>query len=219
MHQTLIRCAALLGSIGAVAACTSNGPFLTPPNPMTFFVTSAGPGAGANLGGLAGADAVCQKLAANVGAGSRVWRAYLSTTASGSTAAVNARDRIGKGPWQNAKGVVIAQDVAQLHGANNLNKQTALTESGAVINGRGDTPNQHDILTGSMPDGTAAPQNCGNWTQSGNGAAMVGHHDRMGLDDSVAAKSWNSSHPTRGCGQDALKATGGAGMFYCFAAN
>ncbi len=191
---------------------------------LGFFVTSTGSGKGADFGGLAGADAHCQKLAAAVGAGNRTWRAYLSTQASGSAPAVNARDRIGKGPWKNAKGEVIAKDVADLHGAgNNLNKQTALTEKGAVVNGRGDTPNQHDILTGTQPDGTAfasaEDRTCGNWTKSGDGSAMLGHHDRTGLDTSPPALSWNSSHPSRGCSDDALKSTGGAGYLYCFAAN
>jgi hypothetical protein len=191
---------------------------------LGFFVTSTGSGKGADFGGLAGADAHCQKLAAAVGAGNRTWRAYLSTQASGSAPAVNARDRIGKGPWKNAKGDVVAKDVADLHGAaNNLNKQTALTEKGAVVNGRGDTPNQHDILTGSQPDGTAfasaEDRTCGNWTKSGDGSAMLGHHDRMGLDTSPPSLSWNSSHPSRGCSDDALKSTGGAGYLYCFAAN
>ena len=193
-------------------------------NTMTFFVTSAGPGKGADLGGLEGADRTCQSLAQAAGAGGKTWRAYLSTQGQG---AVNARDRIGRGPWTNAKGVVIAKDLAELHGTNNLTKQTALTEKGAVVNGRGDTPNMHDILTGSQPDGTAFPptddRTCGNWTRSGAGAAMVGHSDRTGLDDSAPAKSWNSSHPSRGpgggCSQDDLRTTGGNGMFYCFAAN
>ena len=142
---------------------------------------------------------------------------------AGGTPAVNARDRIGPGPWRNAKGVVIAQNVAELHGANNLNKNTALTEKGESVNGRGDTPNQHDILTGSQPDGTAivgaVDTTCGNWTRSGDGAAMVGHHDRTGLDESAPAKSWNSSHQSRGCSLDALKATGGDARIYCFARN
>lgn len=190
---------------------------------ISFFVTSSGSGKGADLGGLEGADKHCQTLAQGVGAGSKTWRAYLSTQGAG---AVNARDRIGSGPWQNAKGVVIAKSVADLHGeSNNLNKQTAITEKGDVVNGRGDTPNMHDILTGSQPDGTAfaagEDRTCGNWTKSGaDGAAVVGHHDRMGLNDQPPAKSWNSSHPSRGgCSQDALKGTGGAGLFYCFATN
>jgi hypothetical protein len=206
---------ALAGSAGLAQAQQAD---------LGFFVTSTGSGKGADFGGLAGADAHCQKLAAAVGAGNRTWRAYLSTQASGSAPAVNARDRIGKGPWKNAKGDVVAKDVADLHGAaNNLNKQTALTEKGAVVNGRGDTPNQHDILTGSQPDGTAfasaEDRTCGNWTKSGDGSAMLGHHDRTGLDTSPPALSWNSSHPSRGCSDDALKSTGGAGYLYCFAAN
>jgi hypothetical protein len=157
-----------------------------------------------------------------VGAGGKTWHAYLSTQGAG---AVNARDRIGTGPWQNAKGVVIAKDVAELHGTNNLSKQTVLTEKGDMINGAGDTPNTHDILTGSQPDGTAFPagedRTCGNWTKSGAGAAMLGHADRTGLQDNPPAHSWNSSHPSRGpdggCSQSDLKSTGGAGLFYCFA--
>ena len=189
---------------------------------MTFFVTSTGAGKGADFGGLSGADAHCQSIAQSAGAGSRTWRAYLSTSAAGGSAAVNAKDRIGSGPWQNVKGEVIAKDVADLHGpSNNLTKQTALTEKGEIINGRGDTPNTHDVLTGSQPDGTAFAgaddKTCGNWTKSGEGYAVVGHHDRTGLDDSAPAKSWNSSHGSRGCGVDALKATGGAGLLYCFA--
>jgi hypothetical protein len=191
---------------------------------MSFFVTSAGPGKGADLGGLAGADKHCLSLATAAGAGNRSWRAYLSQQAAGGAPAVNARDRIGKGPWQNAKGVVVATDVDQLHGsANNLNKQTALTERGDGINGRGDTPNLHDVLTGSQPNGSvvagSADATCSNWTSSTAGAAMVGHHDKTGLDESAAAKSWNSSHLTRGCAADAIKTTGGAGLFYCFAAD
>jgi len=193
-------------------------------SPMTFFVTSTGAGKGADLGGLSGADAHCQHLAAAAGAGGRTWRAYLSTSAAGSQPAVNARDRIGKGPWQNAKGVVVAKNVAELHGTNNLTKETAITEKGQVVNGRGDTPNMHDILTGSQPDGTsmagdAAKTTCGNWTLSGDGAAIVGHHDRQGLKPDEPSRSWNSSHPSRGCSQANLAASGGAGLVYCFAVN
>jgi hypothetical protein len=194
---------------------------------MTFFVTSAGSGKGADLGGLAGADKHCQALAQAVGAGNRTWHAYLSTSASGGQPAVNARDRIGPGPWQNAKGVVIARDVNDLHGKNNLNKQTALNEKGEPINGRGDKPNMHDILTGSQPDGRAFSSDqdmtCHNWTSSTEGAAMLGHHDRQGLRDDDASQSWNSSHPSRGtgggCSQEALRGSGGNGLFYCFAVN
>jgi hypothetical protein len=181
---------------------------------MTFFVTSVGVGDGANLGGLEGADAHCAKLAEAAGSTGKTWKAYLSAEG------VNAKDRIGAGPWQNLKGDVIATDVANLHSADNkLSKATALTETGAVVNGRGDTPNQHDILTGSNPDGTlAAGQTCGDWTLNGEGSAIVGHSDRTGLDESDAAKSWNSSHPSRGCSQENLVGTGGAGLLYCFAA-
>ncbi len=194
----------------------------------SFFLTSAGPGKGADLGGVEGADKHCQSLAQATGAGTRTWHAYLSTQAADGKPAVNAKDRIGKGPWQNVKGVVIAKDVADLHSAgNNLTKQTALSEKGDVINGRGDTPNRHDVLTGSQADGTAfAPETdrtCKNWTSSTQGAAMVGHSDRIGLRDDDASKSWNSSHPSRGpdggCSQADLKSTGGDGLLYCFAVN
>jgi hypothetical protein len=193
----------------------------------TFFVTSAGPGKGADLGGLAGADRLCQQLAQAVGAGSHTWHAYLSTQADDGQTAVNARDRIGRGPWQNSKGVVVAKDVEELHGANNLTKQTDLTEKGDVVNGRGDTPNKHDALTGSQPDGKAFPpdedKTCHNWTSSTQGTAIVGHIDRQGLRDDDASKSWNSSHPSRGpdggCSQADLRSTGGDGLFYCFAIN
>jgi hypothetical protein len=190
--------------------------------PLGFFITSAGSGDGANLGGLAGADAICQKLAAGAGAGNRTWRAYLSAAASGSQAAVNAKDRIGSGPWANAKGVVVAQNVADLHSDNNkLGKEGSLTEKGAVWNGRGDTPNMHDILTGSNMDGTlatgAGDTTCGNWTSNkGDGSALVGHHDKQG--GGANPNSWNSAHPSKGCSQANLVATGGAGAFYCFAA-
>jgi hypothetical protein len=194
----------------------------------SFFVTSVGIGNGANLGGLAGADNYCQTLAQAAGAGAKTWRAYLSTQGADGKSAVNARERIGKGPWQNSKGVVIAKDVAELHSAaNNLTKQTALTEKGDVNNGRGDTPNRHDVLTGSQPDGNAFAgaddRTCKNWTSSTQGSAMLGHSDRIGLRDDDASKSWNSSHPSRGpdggCSQADLKSTGGDGLFYCFAAN
>jgi hypothetical protein len=193
-------------------------------SPMTFFISSVGSGKGADLGGLAGADKLCQSLAAAAGAGKRTWRAYLSTTAAGGQPAVNARDRIGKGPWHNKEGRLIARSVAELHGTNNINRTFALTEKGTRVNGRAETPNMHDILTGSQPDGTAlagdaAKTTCSNWTSSGDGAAMVGHHDRWGLRDDAASISWNSSHPSRGCSQDALRSSGGAGLLYCFAAN
>jgi hypothetical protein len=190
---------------------------------MTFFVTSVGSANGADLGGLAGANAHCQQLAEAVDA-SGTWRAYLSTQASGGQPAISARDRIGTGPWRNALGVVIAANVAELHGQNNLTKATALTEKGQPVNGQGGTPNMHDMLTGSQPDGTAFigtdDMTCGNWTRSGpEGAAMLGHHDRMGLRDDAAPKSWKSAHASRGgCCQTALQSTGGAGLFYCFAA-
>jgi hypothetical protein len=189
---------------------------------MSFFVTSTGPGKGADLGGLSGADKQCQTLAEAAGVKGKTWHAYLSTQGPD---AVNAKDRIGKGPWQNAKGETIAKDVAELHGKNNISKQTALNEKGAMVNGRGDTPNMHDMLTGSQPDGTAfaagEDRTCGNWTKSTQGSAMMGHHDRQGLRDDDASKSWNSSHPSRGpdggCSQNDLKSTGGNGLFYCFA--
>jgi hypothetical protein len=191
-------------------------------NNMTFFITSTGPGKGADLGGLEGADRQCQLLAQAVGAGNRSWRAYLSTSAADGKPAVNARDRIGSGPWQNAKGVVIARDINELHGTNKINKETALNEKGETVNARGDKPNMHDILTGSQPDGRAfsgdQDMTCRNWTSSGEGAAMVGHHDRQGLRDDESSKSWNSSHTSRGCNQDALRSSGGNGLFYCFAA-
>lgn len=199
---------ALLAVIGATSSQEAT---------MSFFVTSVGSGKGADLGGLAGADAHCSSLAEAAGVTGKTWRAYLSTSDT------DARDRIGKGPWFNAKGVKIADDVASLHSdANAITKQTALDEKGQMVNGRGDTPNRHDVLTGSKPDGTKiADQTCGDWTLSGaEGVAMMGHHDRTGLDDSAAAKSWNSSHASRGgCSQEALKGTGGDGLFYCFAVN
>jgi hypothetical protein len=197
--------------------------------PMSFFATSVGSGKGADLGGLAGADAHCQKLATAAGASGKTWRAYLSvppTLAAGTTPAapaVNARDRIGNGPWHNAKGMLIARDVAHLHDGNNISKETALDERGNPVKGRGDTPNEHDMLTGSRSDGTAfAPQTdttCKAWTSSTEGSAIVGHHDRVGPNTDNWAKSWNFSHQSAGCSQEALIRTGGAGKFYCFAAN
>lgn len=218
--------ASLVAAVAAVASFAAQ-PSLAQSANTTFFVTSAGPGNGANLGGLEGADSQCQKLAQAAGAGGKTWHAYLSTQAADGKPAVNARERIGKGPWQNAKGTVIAKDVAELHGTNNLTKQTALNEKGEVINGRGDTPNRHDVLTGSQPDGTAFAagddRTCKNWTSSTQGSAMVGHSDRIGLRDDDASKSWNSSHPSRGpdggCSQADLRSTGGDGLLYCFAVN
>jgi hypothetical protein len=214
-------------TIAATLAACSATPVTPPTGPLSFFVTSEGPGNGANLGGLAGADAHCQKLATAAGAGNRTWRAYLSTGWTSTTPAVNARDRIGAGPWFNAKGVLIARNVADLHGAgNNITKQTALNEKGGLVNGRVDQPNTHDILTGSRADGTAfssAPgqpeMTCGEWSKSGDGSAMTGHHDRSGLSPDAWSVSWNSSHNTVGCSPDALRRTGGAGLFYCFAAD
>ncbi|MER8882670.1 hypothetical protein NKJ28_28225 [Mesorhizobium sp. M0145] len=204
----LLTATALLAVIGAASSQEAT---------MSFFVTSVGSGKGADLGGLDGADAHCSSLAEAAGVTGKTWRAYLSTSDT------DARDRIGKGPWFNAKGGKIADDVASLHSdANAITKQTALDEKGQMVNGRGDTPNRHDVLTGSKPDGTKiADQTCGDWTLSGaEGVAMMGHHDRTGLDDSAAAKSWNSSHASRGgCSQEALKGTGGDGLFYCFAVN
>jgi hypothetical protein len=190
---------------------------------MSFFVTSTGKGNGADLGGLEGADAHCSALAKAAGSKETNWKAYLSTTLPGGDAGVNARERIGKGPWYNAKGVMVAKNVNDLHsGKNNINKQTALDEKGNPIKGRGDTPNEHDILTGSDPMGlystAGGDTTCGNWTKSGDGSAIVGHHDLQGLKDTRHQKSWNSSHGSRGCSQDQLKASGGAGLFYCFAA-
>lgn len=209
-----VAMAGVLLAMGAQAA--------QPSPDMSFFVTSAGLGKGADLGGIAGADRHCQQLAETAGAGKKQWHAYLSATAAGGTAAVNARDRIGKGPWYNAEGRLIARNVDELHTLNGINRMTALTEKGARVNGRADSPNTHDILTGSKPDGTVAVSDkdttCGNWTKSGDGSAIVGHHDRWGLQDDEPARSWNASHPSRGCSQDNLKASGGAGLLYCFAA-
>ena len=192
------------------------------PANMSFFITSEGPGNGANLGGLAGADRHCQELAAAVGAGSKTWHAYLSTKASQGQPAVNARDRIGSGPWHNAKGMLVARNVADLHSDSaNLTKQTILTQRGDTVNGRGDQPNKHDILTGSQMDGTTSSSaddtTCRNWTSNGEGSALVGHHDRTG--GGANPTSWNSAHGSRGCSQENLRGTGGDGLFYCFAIN
>ena len=216
-----------LPALAAVALVTAG--LFTPVHAQTadkkmgFFTTSANPGKGADLGGLAGADKYCQSLADAAGAGKRTWRAYLSTTDKSGGKVVNARDRIGKGPWYNAKGELIAKNLDELHTSPNMSKQTILTEKGAVVNGLGDTPNMHDILTGSDSQGKAmiggtADTTCGNWTSSDAGSAMVGHSDRQGLREDVAAKSWNATHPSRGCSMPQLRASGGAGMFYCFAA-
>jgi hypothetical protein len=207
----------LQSAVAAIAL--SIAPAALAQNSLSFFITSAGSGDGANLGGLAGADSHCQKLAAAVGAGNRTWRAYLSTSGPGG---VNARDRIGQGPWFNAKGIKIADKVADLHSEKaNTGKETSLTEKGEIVNGRGDTPNKHDILTGSQMDGTAAAGDpktttCNNWTSNGEGSALVGHHDRQG--GGANPNSWNSAHGSKGCSQENLRATGGDGLFYCFAA-
>jgi hypothetical protein len=212
---------ALATSVVLAAAAGSPG-LQAQQSGMTFFITSAGSGNGGNLGGLEGADALCAKLAQSVGATAKTWRAYLSTTGAKPG---NARDRIGRGPWQNAKAIVVARTLDELHGENNLNKETALNEKGGVVNGRGDKPNQHDILTGSDPQGRAMAggadkdTTCNNWTSADTGSAIVGHHDRQGLDKSPPMLSWNSSHPSKGCSQQALVSTGGAGLLYCFASN
>jgi hypothetical protein len=213
-------------SLAAPAGQAQQGPPQSPN--MTFFVTSTGPGKGADLGGLAGADRLCQTLAQAAGAGSKTWHAYLSTQAVGDATAVNARDRIGHGPWQNFKGEVVARNVDDLHSdSNKLSMQTSLTERSTIVAGSGYTPNYHDALTGSQADGRAFPpgedRTCHNWTSSTQGTAMLGHIDRRGLRDDAASKSWNTSHPSRGpdggCSQDDLRSTGGNGLFYCFAAN
>jgi len=209
---------AAAGAAIVLAACAGMSS-----SPMSFFVTSSGSGKGGDLGGLDGADQRCQALAEAAGAAGKTWRAYLSAPASGSSPAVNARDRIGNGPWANAKGVVVAQGLADLHGENNINKETALDERGNRVKVRGDTPNQHDILTGSNMDGTlstqAADTTCKGWTSSNEGSAIVGHVDRAGTNpDPVRNVSWNSSHGTPGCSTEALAKVGGGGLFYCFAA-
>jgi hypothetical protein len=214
-HMTWAVAAALAVGVGAHVLGAQGAAQANPQ--MSFFITSAGSGDGANLGGLAGADAICQNLAKAVGAGNKQWRAYLSTQGAN---AVNAKDRIGPGPWFNSKGVQIAANVAELHSdKNNLTKETQLTEKGTVVNGRGDTPNQHDILTGSNLDGTTFPagedHTCNNWTSNSTGSAQVGHHDRQG--GGANPTSWNNAHASKGCSQQNLIATGGNGYFYCFA--
>ena len=228
MYNMMRSTALAAAGLSMLAGCAGMQAGQPGPKNMTFFVTSVGAGKGANLGGLEGADKHCQALAQAGGAGERTWRAYLSTQAPGLSDPnfVNARDRIGTGPWQNAKGVVIARNIEDLHSANNnINKDTAIDEKGQPVKGRVDKPNEHDILTGSRPDGTAyagapfADMTCGNWTKGGTeGSAMVGHFDRGGPIDTTWATSWNSSHPTRGCDQPGLISTGGAGLLYCFAA-
>jgi hypothetical protein len=226
MHPSRLLIALTAASAALLTACAT----APASGPMSFFITSVGSGNGANLGGLAGADAHCQKLAAAAGAGGKTWRAYLSVPGAfpgagrpQGVASVNARDRIGAGPWFNAKGQLIARDVAHLHNGNRINKDTGLDERGNVVRGRGDTPNEHDILTGSRADGTAfAPQTdttCKAWTSSTDGSAIVGHHDRIGPLPENWATSWNFSHQSAGCSQEALVRTGGSGKLYCFASN
>jgi len=226
MHDAM-RYAVLAAALAALGGCATGQPGEA--GGMTFFVTSTNPGKGGDLGGLDGADRHCQALAGAAGAGGRTWRAYLSTQGSAlnDPKVMHARDRIGSGPWHNAKGALIARNVEELHAAsNNVTKETALDEKGQMVNGRTEKPNKHDILTGSRIDGTAFPggvaflpdMTCGNWTKSGaDGSAMTGHHDRAGPIDHAWATSWNSSHPTRGCTQDGIRSTGGDGLFYCFA--
>jgi len=229
MMKTMTRTFGLgvtLAIVGGSYLATAQQPPATPPQPMSFFVTSAGSGKGADLGGIAGADRICQTLATAAGS-TKTWHAYLSAAAANGQAAVNARDRIGAGPWYNAKGARVAQNVGDLHGdtleqarrGNNLTKATAITEKGDTVNGVGDTPNRHDMLTGSQLDGTAftdgADHTCGNWTSGAAGTAQLGHHDRTGGGNT----SWNSTHASRGCSQENLVSTGGAGLFYCFAIN
>ncbi|KGH30440.1 MULTISPECIES: hypothetical protein [Comamonas] len=224
-RRLVLSASTALAAAALIVGCGAMGP--SGGNPMSFFITSTNPGKGGDLGGLAGADRYCQSLAASVGAGNKTWRAYLSNAALNGQPAINARDRIGNGPWPNAKGVVIATSVADLHSANaKVGKDTSLTEKGEVVSGFGDEVNRHDILTGSRPDGTlAVPEpgkdtTCGNWTKSDGGSAIVGHHDHKGTNpDPVANASWNSSHGTRGCSVDQLKQSGSAGLMYCFATN
>jgi hypothetical protein len=218
---------AYFGLAAASLSIAAAQPAQAQPANTSFFVTSVGIGNGGNLGGLAGADNFCQTLAQASGVGAKTWHAYLSTQAADGKPAINARDRIGNGPWQNAKGMVIAKNVAELHGGNHINKETALTEKGEIVNGYGDNPNRHDILTGSQPDGIAFSgpddRTCKNWTSSTQGAAMVGHSDINGPATVPTVKSWNAAHPSRGpdggCSQKDLISTGGVGLLYCFAVN
>jgi hypothetical protein len=217
----------LIGTAAAIAAAVGTAGVVRAQNQpaMSFFITSVGVGDGANLGGLAGADRHCQQLAQAAGAGNKTWHAYLSAAAANGQPAVNAKDRIGSGPWYNQKGVKVADSVADLHSDNNkLGKENSLNEKGGVVNGRGDTPNTHDMLTGSNADGTLAPGGmpngapCGNWTSNAaDGVARLGHFDKQGGGDNP--NSWNSAHDSRGCSQQNLVATGGAGLYYCFAIN
>lgn len=226
MSRIVDRMSGLFMYVGlavVLISCQSNKAMKDDGSPaMSFFLTSMGPGDGANLGGLAGADAHCKQLASTVGQGDREWRAYLSVVPMGGEAGVNARDRIGSGPWYNAKGVQVATSIANLHSdENNLTKESVLNEKGMVVNGRGDSPNRHDILTGSQMDGTAFPpgedSTCSNWTSNGEGSARVGHHDRTGGGEHPT--SWHSAHGSRGCSQENLQGTGGDGLYYCFAAD
>jgi outer membrane murein-binding lipoprotein Lpp len=217
-----MKFAALVGTTLLAACATLEAQNAPDRSPLSFFITSAGSGDGANLGGIAAADRICQTRAAAAGAGDRTWRAYLSTSATAGAPAINARDRIGAGPWYNARGVQVATNVADLHStASRLSKDVSLTELGTVVNGRGDTPNMHDVLTGSQANGTAfagtEDKTCANWTSNGQGAAQVGHHDRQG--GGADPTSWNSAHATRGCSATDLQGTGGNGLFYCFAAD
>lgn len=220
MNQRVLFKVVVAGLAAAgLASCAS---FFDPKSQTSFFVTSANPGKGGDLGGLAGADALCTRLATAAGFGDKGWKAYLSTQATGGAPAVNARDRIGNGPWVNSKGVVVAYNSAELHGTNNINLQTALTDKGVPVLARPATPNQHDIMTGSQPDGTAMPPGrdatCNSWTSGGQGGAMVGHVDRTGTNPNpIANQSWNSSHITPGCAMPDLARVGGGGLFYCFA--
>jgi len=212
MRLGILTISALAISVGACSNTGDTKPSTMTDSNMSFFVTSANPGNGADLGGIAGADRYCSTLAQAAGVQGRTWRAYLSTSN------VNARDRIGTGPWMNAAGTIVATSVEDLHGAiNQLNKQNSLDENGQVVSGRGDTPNRHDILTGSDANGFATDANCNDWTSSGEGSATVGHHDRTGGGDDPT--SWNAAHNSRGCALEDLRGTGGDGLYYCFAAD